>query len=103
MTVAGLPVTGYFGPVSGRPDEILTARVTDRVDGKYRAHLARVIRTDSNLARPRMRFEDLVDLFDRAIEGRRERSASALTGVFPPARSAIPLLRAPAPCSSCST
>ena len=72
MSVAELPITGYFDRFSGRPGETLTAHVSVRAGGAYRARLARVICADPNPAGPGMRFEDLADLFDRTIEGRRQ-------------------------------
>jgi N,N-dimethylformamidase len=72
MNVAELPITGYFDRLSGRPGETLTAHVSVRAGGVYRARLARVICADPNPAGPGMRFEDLAGLFDRAIEGRHQ-------------------------------
>jgi N,N-dimethylformamidase len=72
MNVAELPITGYFDRLSGRPGETLTAHVSVRAGGAYRARLARVICADPNPAGPGMRFEDLASLFDRAIEGRHQ-------------------------------
>jgi N,N-dimethylformamidase len=72
MSVAELPITGYFDRLSGRPGETLTAHVSVRAGGAYRARLARVICADPNPAGPGMRLEDLASLFDRAIEGRHQ-------------------------------
>jgi len=72
MSVAELPITGYFDRLSGRPGETLTAHVSVRAGGTFRARLARVICADPNPAGPGIRLEDLADLFDRTIEGRRQ-------------------------------
>jgi len=72
MNVAELPITGYFDRLSGRPGETLTAHVSVRAGGAYRARFARVICADPNPAGPGMRLEDLASLFDRAIEGRHQ-------------------------------
>jgi N,N-dimethylformamidase len=72
MTIAELPITGYFDRLSARPGETLTAHVSVRAGGPFRARLARVICADPNPAGPGMRFQDLADQFDRTFEGRHQ-------------------------------
>jgi N,N-dimethylformamidase len=72
MSVAELPITGYFDRLSGRPGETFSVHVSVRAGGSYRARLARVICADPNPAGPGMRFEDLANLFDRTIGGRHQ-------------------------------
>jgi N,N-dimethylformamidase len=72
MPQTELPITGYLDRLSRRPGETLTAFVSVRDGGMYRARLVRVLSGDPNPAGPGMRFQDLSERFDTSFGGRRQ-------------------------------
>lgn len=69
-TQAQLPITGYLSRLSGRPGEVLDAKVGVVSGGRYRARLVRVLSADANPKGPGVRFEDLAYRFDQGFAGR---------------------------------
>src|ERR1700733_223123 len=67
---AQLPITGYLDRLSGRPGEIIEAKISVLSGGRCRARLVRVISADANPKGPGMRYEDLSHRFDQWFEGR---------------------------------
>ncbi len=66
---AVLPITGYLSRLSARPGDTLTAHVSLREAGGYRAHLMRMICADPLPDGPGRRYEDRSDVFDRHLQG----------------------------------
>lgn len=68
-----LPVTGYVDRFSRRPGEIVSAHVSLRDGGQYRARLVRVLSADANPDGPGLRFEDLSSKFAAILFGHRRK------------------------------
>lgn len=83
-----LPITGYLDRLSKRPGETLTAHISVRNGGMYRATLVRVISVDPNPAGPGMKYEKLSEHLDLGLTGARHpvRTGSYATAPAPALR-----------------
>ncbi|MBV9568256.1 MAG: N,N-dimethylformamidase large subunit, partial [Hyphomicrobiales bacterium] len=107
MNVAELPITGYLDRFSHRPGERFMAHIGMREAGPYRARLVRVISGDPNPAGPKLRFEDLSNVFAGSFTGRHQNIRLGSHGLVehgpkldprrPLTLSALVQLRAPLP------